>query len=186
MIEPTYTFDLEEWDSANIENLKMAFSQIEEHFKFCIQTSEKTTNRLFGILAISLSVIAYFLQGFIETVGKESGVSSLFQISTWIVIGISLIATIIILFQIAPGNMMYPGRTLREFSDQSIFYSKEYNGDEQVRAYLIGEIENTQWKIDYMDRLNQKRMRILAGMYLLLSIGLTLTLAVVGWNQFTS
>lgn len=131
-------------------------SQAEKSLAYTLDIADKATNRAYAVILIIIPLTSTFIGLFIsELHGKFPNV---YRVNLYLAATIvCTIVLVLLLTIILPRATMGMGRAPRDIA-QPHMLQNDLPAKEKFKAFKLNEIKNLQFKIDYNNRLNSRRI----------------------------
>ena len=163
-----WTTDIQDWTKLTKDTVNFCLSQAELSLKSSIETSDRITTRAFSILTIvipivSLSIGYLFKQIIDHTTDKYILIAAIFGLFSCF---LSLLFLIRIIF---PRDWMSLGGQPKDIFTSNML-DNEFSPELKYVAIVMGEIQAVQYKINFNQSSNFKRLDYLKAVIVILSI----------------
>jgi len=139
---------------------KFLFDSTEKRLKNLLETSDKTTGRAITSLTFLIPLIAFLLSALFKHYfgSTAQSLSEQLLIISWLSCLVCLIAVSYFVRASFPRLMHQMGREPKALLTEEFLQNQYYQGESQYRRLLIGEIEEFQCRISFMQDQSNRRV----------------------------
>lgn len=159
--------DIQDWTKLTKDIVLFYLTQAESNLKSCLELSDRITTRAFSLLTIIIPIITLTLGYLLKQIIEGNANYWLLLISITCLI-ISFVCLYFLVKLIFPRGWMPLGRQPNEIFT-SHMVDNDLDQDKKYIAIVMGEIECIQTKIDYNKLQNNKRLKYLKIVLVLIS-----------------
>ena len=138
---------------------KYILEQAEKRLRHLLELSERTTNRAIAILSGLIPVNIYLITLIFNNYYSKTGSLSLPLITLcWISLAVIFVSIILSSYVAFPRDMHQVGSEPKNIFTDELMKSDFYVNELQCLTIIVGEIEDLQNRIDFMQEQNNKRV----------------------------
>jgi hypothetical protein len=175
-MEPWRT-DIKDWTTLTKDLVNFYLAQAEACLKMSLEVHNIITLRAFTILSVLIPSITLSIGYLLMQPGQEPGISFPTIIS---IIGLSaaVICLVPLIILIFPRLWMQLGRQPKDFFTSEVVETETPLTSEQLYVGIVmNEIENIQYKIDFNDRSNSRRLKLLKSVIIIIALAFLTVIA---------
>lgn len=145
----------ENWKSIPIDSALFILNESKEYIDYTLKESESITNKSYSLILL-LTTILSAIVGYTYDIIVNNNISAIVYLNFFFTFMITflLVHLSIIVF---PRRLMVEGRKPEELARDYLLITPKLTEKENYLSFIIQEIENSQYKIDFNLEKNKKR-----------------------------
>lgn len=176
----SFKIQLDNWTNSNLKSLEFIHSRANESLKYTVDIKDAITKRAFTFLSILIPILSLFIGILLSPFKPQIPIEKTFLFVAIISCFMLLISILILIFLIFPKGFYYLGREPKRIAFADVIQEKEDTvEDEPYIGLLLSEIEHLQTKIDFNNKVNYNRLKLLKLVIYIVSMSLTLVLVIL-------
>ena len=166
----TWTIDIDdsEFDKFDMESVKLLFEQSEKKFESVSKVSFNITVRSYTFLAVVISFVSFFSS---LSLGQSIQYDLDLPVHLLWIIPL-IVALFLLILNVLPHNMMHGGFEPSTLTYKNTFVNPKVARNLVHQNLLICLMEDNQWKINYTNVMNNKRLTRLQAAIILTSFSI--------------
>jgi len=144
----------ENWKSIPVKSAEFILNENKDYIDYTLKAAEKITNRASFLILILITLLSAIVGYSFDTV-INNGLTSIIYINFFFIFTITFLIIYLSLI-IFPKKIMVKGRLPRELAQERFLILPKLTEKESYLMFVIQEIENSQVKIDFNLKQNEK------------------------------
>ena len=153
--------ELDNFEKIDKDLMKFYFEQAEKSLKSTLELADKISVRAYALLAVIVPVLSiifsYLSKNYFGTELLSCQLLGLLWL-LFIPVGISFVLLVKVVF---PKDYYQLGREPKYIVKKEYYDNPEYPKEESYKLMLSYELENYQYRISYMDNINNSRVKLI-------------------------